>query len=708
MRWPITSPSANDLIRDLETRVTKSNKKTASPNPLLKPWRIPYGAPPFSQIEPRHFREAFKVGIKQHRDEIDAIAGNEKPPTFANTIQALEKAGRQLSRTASVFFNLAATDATPEIHEIEREMASVLSKHSSAIYLNRKLFRRIDDLFQRAETLKLDDEQHRILERTHNWFVKAGANLKAADKKRVTEINARLSELATHYNQNVLRAEQSWHMALKSQEDLAGLPDDVRAAARQAAIDLGLKGEDAHAVTLARSSVESFLTFSDRRDLREKAFRAWVKRAETKGPDGNPELLSEAVALRGELARLMGYETYADYALSDTMAKTPRAVSELLMPVWEAARQRAAEECEALSAQANALGQNAPVAPWDWRYYAEKERKRLYDLDESEIRPYLQLESVIEAAFFVANRLFGLNFTPLPDADRYHPDVRVYEVTDNSGDHVALFYGDYFARPTKRSGAWMSRFRDQHKLDAKPARPIVVNVMNFVRGEGDRPTLLSFDDARTLFHEFGHGLHGMLSDVTFPSLSGTAVSRDFVELPSQLYEHWLSEPEILAQFARHYRTGKPMPKTLMKKLKASSKFNQGFATVEYTACALLDMELHAIRSDKPVRISNFEKKELSRIGMPEEIVMRHRLPHFMHIMGGYAAGYYSYMWSEVMDADAFEAFRETGDIFDPGIAGKLKTHIYSAGNRRDPEQAYLAFRGRPPEVEGLLKKRGFA
>ncbi len=677
-------------------------------NPLLKSWRTPFGAPPFSKIETHHFREAFDAAMAEHRAAIDAIVANEAEPTFANTIEALEKASLPLSRVAAVFFNLTGTDSTEALREIEREMAGKLSDHSSAIYLDAGLFKRIDALFQKRAALALPPEKDRILERTHTWFVNSGAKLKKKDKKRVAAINARLAELATRFNQNVMMAEQSWHMELRGAKDLAGLPDGVRASARRAALDLGIEGEDAHAITLARSSVESFLTFSDRRDLREAAFKAWVKRAEGKGPDGNPALLAEAVALRNELAGLLGYDTFADYSLSETMAKTPDNVRGLLEPVWEAAKAKAREERDALSARARTHGQNEPLEAWDWRYYAEKERKARFNIDESEVRPYLVLDNVINAAFFVAAKLFGLSFKELPDAERYHPDVRVFDVTDANGEHVALFYGDYFARTGKRSGAWMSRFRSQHKLGGKETRPVVVNVMNFARGSDGEPTLLSFDDARTLFHEFGHGLHGMLSDVTYPSLSGTAVSRDFVELPSQLYEHWLSQPQVLEAFALHAKTGKPMPKALLKRLKAAGTFNQGFATVEYTACALVDMALHARKSDKPLKTTAFEKKTLAKLGMPDEIVMRHRLPHFMHIMGGYEAGYYSYMWSEVMDADAFEAFKEAGDIFDPTVAARLKTHIYASGNTRDPEEAYLAFRGRAPTIDGLLKKRGFA
>jgi len=686
----------------------KTAAKPANTNPLLSPWRTPFEMPPFAEITAQHFAEAFPKHLREHKKAIAEITGNEKKPTFENTIGALERSYLPLTRTASVFFNLSASDSSPALQELERDLAPKLAAHYSAVNLNAKLFKRIEDLFERREKLKLTDEQDRLIERYHTWFVHAGAKLRGANKKRMAEINQRLAELTTAFNQNVLADEQSWKLILRGEDDLAGLTPEMRAAARRAAKDLGVKGEDAHVITLARSSVEGFLTFSERRDLREKAFKAWTRRGDKRAAGANPDILAEVLALRAEIARLMGYETYADYSLSDTMAKTPDAVRELLGNVWPAAVSRARQEREALSALSRTQGMNEPIAPWDWRFYAERERKARFDLDENELRPYLKLENVIEAAFDTANRLFGLSFKPLEDVPLYHPDVRAFEVSDAEGNHVAIFLGDYFARPSKRSGAWMSSFRTQHKLGRKAVRPIVVNVLNFARGEEGAPTLLSFDDARTLFHEFGHGLHGMLSDVTYPSLAGTAVARDFVELPSQLYEHWLSRPEVLERFALHHKTGKPMHKKLLKRLKASNTFNQGFATVEYTACALLDLEMHNLEEAGSFNAGRFEKKKLKEIGMPDEIAMRHRLPHFMHVMGGYAAGYYSYMWSEVMDADAFEAFTETGDIYAPDVAARLKEHIYSAGNRRDPQEAYLAFRGRMPKIDGLLKKRGFA
>ncbi|MGB7216002.1 MAG: M3 family metallopeptidase, partial [Gammaproteobacteria bacterium] len=452
--------------------------------------------------------------------------------------------------------------------------------------------------------------------------------------------------------------------------------------------------------------IEGFLTFSDRRDLREQAFRAWINRGAGGGATDNAEILAEIVRLRAEMAKLKGYASYADYALADTMAKTPAAVRELLDRVWPAAKARALEERDALANRVRSEGANFKIEPWDWRYYAERERKARYDLDEGELRAYLKLDNVVAAAFDTASRLFGLRFTELADAPRYHPDVRVFDVTDATGNHVAVFMADYFARSGKRSGAWMTSLRTGHKLDGKSVRPIVLNVMNFARGDTPESTLISMDDARTLFHEFGHGLHGMLSNVTYPSIAGTAVARDFVELPSQLFEHWFGEPEVLRRFALHHETGEPMPQSLIDRLNAAQKFNQGFATVEYTACAMLDIELHTLPEASAFDAAEFEREALDRIGMPAEIVMRHRLPHFTHITGGYAAGYYSYLWSEVMDADAFAAFKEAGDIYDPSVAERLKTAIYAAGNSQDPHDAYIAFRGRPPKIEGLLHKRG--
>ena len=698
------------MPRNAPSAAAKPAKKSVAANPVLATWRTPHGMPPFDKLTPKHLEAGMRQALKDHRAAIRKIATAESKPSFNNTILALEKAQQPLDRACLVFFNLVNAGATPELQRIERDFAPKLAEHHSAVFLDTKLYRRIADLYERSRSLELTPEQLRLIDRYHTWFVRAGAGLKPASRKRVAAINKRLAELTTAFNQNVLADEQSWHMELRNENDLAGLSEGFRTSARRAAADLGLEGENAHAITLARSSVEGFLTFSSRRHLREEAWRAWANRGANGGDTDNRGLLSETVQLRAELSKLMGFETYADYVLSDTMAKTPAAVNDLLQRVWKSARTRALEERDALAERARREGSNAPLEAWDWRHYAEKERKARYDIDESELRGYLQLDQMIAAAFDTAGKLFGVKFKEIDEAPRYHPDVRVWQVTNRKGEHVAVFMGDYFARPGKRSGAWMSSFRKAHNLGRNPVRPIIVNVMNFARGADGAPTLLSWDDARTLFHEFGHGLHGMLSQTTYPSLAGTAVARDFVELPSQLYEHWLGEQEVLERFAQHYKTGKAMPKAMMKKLRKAETFNQGFATVEYLACALVDMDLHTqgARQTEDLDVAEFEQQALTNIGMPDEIIMRHRLPHFMHITGGYAAGYYSYMWSEVMDADAFQAFKEAGDIFDKKTARRLKQQIYSVGNSRDAEEAWLAFRGRAPEVKGLLKKRGFA
>ena len=674
-------------------------------NPFLARWQTPFGIAPFAKITPEHFLPAFKEGLLRHKAEIKEIAANTARPAFANTIRALEASGTLLERVADVFFNLSSADTNEKLQAIERAMAPRLADHRSAILLDAKLFARIEDLFSRRNSLELDAEEQRVLERTHTGFVRAGARLSAKSKKRVAEINSKLASLTTRFHQNVLTDEQSWRLVLETERDLAGLPPNARASAAQRAGELGLA--EKYVFTLARSSIEPFLQFSARRDLREEAFNAWVRRGENGGASDNRRIAAEIIGLRAEFAKLLGYKTYADYSLADTMAKSPEAVRDLLNAVWKPALDRAAEERDALQALARRGGGNFKLAPWDWRYYAEKERRARYDIDDAEVRPYLELNNMIAAAFDTAGRLFGLKFEEVSSCPRYHADVRVWEVMTKSGDHVGLFLGDYYARPSKRSGAWMSGFRTQHKLKGD-VRPIIVNVMSFARGAGGAPTLLSFDEASTLFHEFGHALHGLLSDVTYPSISGTSVTRDFVELPSQLYEHWLSRPEVLKKFALHFESGKAIPDKLLSRLKAARKFNQGFMSVEYAASALVDMELHALEEADGLDVSEFESRVLRSLGMPGEIVMRHRIPHFMHIMGGYQAGYYSYLWSEVMDADAFAAFEEAGDVFDAKTARRLKAHIYSAGNRRDPMEAYVAFRGRPPQIKGLLKKRGLS
>ena len=677
--------------------------QTPPQNPLIADFTAAYSLPDFAAIGPEHFRPAFDAALAEHRSEIDALAAEKAAPTFANTIEALEKSGRALEKVANVFFVLAGADTSDALEAVEREVSPLLARHSNALDLNAPLFARIADLHVRRATLGLTPEQARVLDRYHTRFVRAGAGLDQPAQDRLAAINEELATLGTQFGQNVLADEKAYALILE-EGDLSGLPDFARAAAAAAAEERGHKGK--YAITLARSSCESFLQFSSRRDLREKVFEAWISRGESGGATDNRAIIAETVKLRGERAKLLGFETFADYRLDDQMAKTPAAARTLLDEVWGRARTKALAERDALQDMIAAEGGNFALAPHDWRYYAEKLRKARYDLDEAEIKPYFQLDKMIEAAFETATRLFGLTFTPA-NVSLYHPDARAWEVKDKTGAHVALFIGDYFARSSKHSGAWMTSLRDQQKLIAD-TRPVVLNVCNFTKPAPGEPALLSFDDARTLFHEFGHGLHGMLSNVTYPLLSGTSVPSDFVELPSQLYEHWLEVPEILQKYARHARTGEPMPKALLDRLLATRTYGQGFATVEYTACALVDLDLHGRENDAPLDVGAFERLDLARLQMPAEIVMRHRLPHFQHLFSGdgYAAGYYSYMWSEVLDADAFEAFEETGNAFDPATAQRLRDFIYGAGNLRDPAEAYKAFRGRLPAVDALLKKRG--
>ncbi len=672
-------------------------------NPLIADWSGAFALPPFAAIKPEHFRPAFDRALAAHRAEIDSIAANPSAPDFDNTIVALEKSGRELDRVANVFFVLTGADTSDEVEAIEREISPLLARHNNTLYLNRALYARIAVLHKKRDALGLDAEQARVLDRYHTRFVRAGAGVEQQAQDRLAAINERLASLGTQFSQNVLADEKSFAMFLE-ESDLAGLPDFARTAARAAAEERGQPGK--YAITLARSSVETFLQFSSRRDLRERAFQAWIRRGENGGTTDNRALIAEMVALRDERAKLLGFANFADYRLDDQMAKTPAAARKLLDEVWGRARLKAAAERDALQSVIAEEGGNFALAPWDWRYYAEKLRKTRYDLDEAEIKPYFQLDKMIEAALETAHRLFGLSFKAVA-APLYHPDARAWDVTDEQGRHIALFIGDYFARSSKHSGAWMTSLRDQEKLTGD-IRPIILNVCNFSKPAADEPALLSFDDARTLFHEFGHALHGMLSNVTYPLLAGTAVPSDFVELPSQLYEHWLEVPEILRQYARHAVTDQPMPQALLDRLLATRTFNQGFATVEYTSCALVDLDLHSAPDVAALDVAEFERKDLERIAMPAEIVMRHRLPHFQHLFsgGGYAAGYYSYMWSEVLDADAFAAFEETGDAFDPATAKRLRDFVYSAGNLREPAEAYKSFRGRLPTVDALLKKRG--
>jgi peptidyl-dipeptidase Dcp len=680
------------------------NTQKHGDNPFFQHWTAPGEVPPFNEITPEHFAPAYARAFAEHQAEVAAIAGRPEPPDFTNTIAALELSGRALGRVEQVFHVLAGAHSNDALLEIERVLAPQIASHRHKFHTNPELFRRIDALMRQSETLELSAEQKRVLERYHTSFRRAGAALAGEAKKRLAEIVERLAELGTSFSQNVLADEQSFALSLDDEAELAGLPDFMREAMKSEAQERGLHG---YAVTLSRSSAEPFLEFAQRRDLREKVYRAFVSRGDNGGRTDNKAIIAEMVRLRAERARLLGYTDFAHYRLDDAMAKTHTAVRRLLDTVWTRARARAEADRDALQALVQKEGGNFALAPWDWRYYAEKLRQVRCDIDEAEIKPYLNLDRMIDAVFYTAERLFGLRFSERTDIPVWHPDVRVWQVRGSDGGEVGLFFGDYFARASKRSGAWMTSLRDQEKL-AGDIRPLIVNVCNFAKAPDGEPTLLSFDDARTLFHEFGHALHGLLSSVTYPSISGTSVATDFVELPSQLYEHWLEQPDVLRRFAKHYQTGEPIPEDLLRRLIAARNFGQGFATVEYLASAIVDLDFHSLTAPETIDPGAFEASALNRIGMPTEIAMRHRPPHFAHVFsgGGYAAAYYSYMWSEVLDADAFEAFEETGNIFDPATAKRLRETIYAAGGAQDPVDAYKAFRGRLPSAEALLRKRG--
>ncbi|MEM9642955.1 MAG: M3 family metallopeptidase [Pseudomonadota bacterium] len=670
-------------------------------NPLLEPWTTPFEIPPFDTIADAHFAPAFEAAIAETRERVTRIATDPDAPDFGNTIEAFERSGDFLHRISTVFYNRAATDTNETVKTLQRDLSPKLSALRADIRMNGSLFARIEDLWQRRGECALTQEQDRVLMLTRQRFVRDGALLDSDGKARLKDILGRLAVLATLFSQNIQKDEEDWVLSL-TEADVEGLPASLQSGLRGAAAERDLEG---YALTLSRSLVVPFLQSTPRRDLREVAFRAWAARGASNPDTATAGIVREILTLRAERAALLGYDSYADYRLEPEMAKTPAAVRDLLMQVWRPARIRALEDQAHLTAMMQADGVNDELAPWDWRYYAAIRQKHEQGIDDAEVKQYLNLETLIEASFACATRLFGLTFTPL-NAPTPHPDARAWEVTKN-GVHLGVFIGDYFARSSKRSGAWCSRFRDQSKLDG-PVSPIVLNVCNFAKPQAGAPALLTFDDARTLFHEFGHALHGLLSDVTYASISGTAVALDFVELPSQLYEHWLSTPQVLEEFARHAETGAPMPEDLRARLLAAETIDQGFATVEYVASALVDLGFHSgpVPQDPLAR----EAEILRGIGMPEAITMRHATQHFQHVFSGdmYASGYYSYMWSEVMDADAFSAFEESGDIFDPETARSLLQNIYSTGGSCDPVDLYTAFRGKMPSVDSLLQRRGFA
>lgn len=667
-------------------------------NPLMSQWDTPFELAPFDAIRDEDFAPAFEAALDAHNAEIAAIAENTDTPTFANTVEALEAAGEALNKVLSVFFTVAGADSNPAREALQRDFSPKMAAHFAAISSNKALFARLADLWARRDNLGLSPEQARVLMLSHRGFVRAGAALEGAADARMGEIKGRLAVLGTQFTQNLLADERDWFMEL-TEDDLDGLPDFAVEAMRAAGAE---KGADGPVVTTGRSIITPFLQFSTRRDLRQKAYQAFTARGANGNDNDNRAIAAEILKLREERAHLLAYADFASYKLETEMAKTPDRVAELLEAVWQPAKARAEADATVLEEMMHAEGINGDLEAWDWHYYAAKRRKAEHDLDEAELKPYLQLERMIEASFACATRLFGLEFTPL-DVPLYHEDCRAWEVTRN-GEHVAVFIGDYFARGSKRSGAWCSAMRAQAKFP-KVQAPVVINVCNFAKGD---PALLSYDDARTLFHEFGHALHQMLSNVTYESISGTSVARDFVELPSQLYEHWLEVPEVLQEFATHAETGEAMPAAMLEKVLGAANFDQGFQTVEYVASAMVDLAFHrgAAAADPMAK----QAEVLAGLGMPKQIAMRHATPHFAHVFAGdgYSSGYYSYMWSEVMDADAFAAFEEAGGAFDPAKAIALEDNILSTGGSKEAEELYVAFRGRMPGVEALLKGRGLS
>ncbi len=679
-------------------------------NPLLQDWQTPHQLPPFASIKTEHFEPAIEVAMARHREEIEAIAAQAEPPSFPNTIAAFDRTGRLLGRVESVFSNLSSSETSPELQAVEMRVAAPMAAHGSAVYMHQGVFERIDLIHKVRHQLGLTPEQVRLTERVHLDFVRSGASLAPQARQRYAQVMEELASLTTQFAQNVLHDESSWQLVLRAEADLAGLPEFVRAAAQQAAIDR--KVEKAWVITLSRSLIVPFLTFSERRDLREQAWRAWTSRGEHAGEHDNRGIARDILRLRNEQARLHGYPSYADYALTDTMAGTQDAVSRLLNDVWPRALDAVERERQMLRevmVDEGAGGQT--LEAWDWRYWAEKVRMARYAVDDAALKPYFRLENMVQAAFDCAQRLFGLQFTHRADLPVYHPDVKAYEVRDAANAPVGIFLQDNFARATKRSGAWMSslRLQNRNEPDGGHALPVIMNNNNFAKGSPDAPTLLSTDDVRTLFHEFGHGLHGLLSNVTYERLSGTNVLRDFVELPSQIFEHWAEEPSVMQKHAIHWQTGEPLPAEQIDKIQRARKFNQGYETVRYCASALVDMAAHALTDAQPPEdLCAFEAAELKRLGLPHGVGLNHRLVHFQHLFSGssYAAGYYVYMWAEVLDADGYDAFVEAGSPFDPRVAEALKRYIYSSGNSLPPAQAFESFRGRAPQVLPMLKQRG--
>ena len=681
-----------------------TTKTANTDNPFFTEFNTPYEVPPFDRIENSHFLPAFKEGIARHQAEIDAIISNPEAPGFANTVEALDYSGKMLSAVSKVFYNLTSANTGEEIQQIAREVSPLMTGHYDNIRLNPELFARVRAVYEQRESMALNTEQSRLLEETYKQFARGGASLPADKQEQLREINKELSLLSLQFGDNLLAETNAFKLVLESEDDLAGLPDFARDAAEAAAKEDGMEGK--WLITLHTPSRIPFLQFSKRRDLREKVFMAYINRGNNGNENDNKEILARMASLRVKRANLLGYATHADYVLEENMAKDPQTVYRFLDEIWQSALPVAKAEADRMQAMIDAEGGNFTLQPWDWWFYAEKIRKEKYDLDEEEMKPYFVLENVVNGMFEVANRLYGITFTERDDIPEYHPDVHTYEVREANGEFTAILFMDFFPRASKEGGAWMSSYRDQYRENGENVAPIITMVMNFTKPTADKPSLLTYDEVATLFHEFGHALHGMLSNTTYQRLSGTEVPRDFVELPSQIMENWVSQPEVLRMFARHYQTSEVIPQELIDKLEASKHFNQGFTTVEYMSACYLDLDWHTLKDSTLQDPLAFEKASMDRIGLIPEIVVRYRSPYFAHIFaGGYSSGYYSYIWAEVLDADAFAHFKEKG-IFDRETALSFRENILSRGGTDDPMKLYVAFRGQEPSVQPMLKRKG--
>ncbi|UCE07220.1 MAG: M3 family metallopeptidase [bacterium] len=673
-------------------------------NPFFTEWKTPFQTPPFEKIKEQHYMPAFEEGMKQQQQEIEAIVNNPEAPAFENTIEAMEKSGALLTKVDNVFENLKSAHTNDSLQSIAKRVAPLLSKHEDDILLNDKLFQRVKAVYEQKDELDLTAEQHKILEEYYKDFVRGGANLDEEKKTELREINKELAVLTLQFGDNVLKEDNAFELVIEKQEDLAGLPENVIKGAAEAAKERGHEGK--WVFTLHKPSMIPFLQYSNKRDLREKIFKAYVNRGNNDNELDNKVILSKIAALRVRKANLLGYKTHADFVLEKNMAKTPENVYDFLHQLWKPALNMAKKEAYELQSMIFEEGNNFQLQPWDWWYYAEKLKKARYDLDEEMLRPYLKLENVIDGAFTVATKLYGITFKERKDIPKYHPDVKVFELKEADGTYIGILYTDYFPRASKRGGAWMNAYRKQSNLDEKKVTPVICNVGNFSKPTKDNPSLLSFEEVSTLFHEFGHALHGLLSNCSYPKLSGTDVARDFVELPSQIMENWASEPEVLKMYAKHYQTGEPIPDELIEKIKAASKFNQGFATVEYLAASFLDMDWHTLTEPKDLDAIEFENQSMEKIAMIPQIIVRYRSPYFRHIFsGGYSAGYYVYIWAEVLDADAFQAFKETS-LFDQKTAQAFRENILAKGGTEDPMVLYKRFRGAEPKIDALLERRG--